>query len=127
MRNTDGSVVFVGPKTAMIKSGVENIYPVEVEACLLKHPAVAAACVIGVADPEWDQNVKALIVLKGGAAVSEIELIAHCRAGMASYKKPKLWEFVPELPRLPSGGVDRDAVDKAFGGGGYPSRGISRP
>jgi acyl-CoA synthetase (AMP-forming)/AMP-acid ligase II len=126
IRRPDGSVVFIGPKTTMIKSGVENIYPVEVEACLLKHPAVAAVCVIGVPDPKWDQNVKALIVLKDGLSATVEELTAHCRSGMASYKKPKLWEFVPELPKLQSGILDRDAADKRFGGGGYPSRGVSR-
>jgi acyl-CoA synthetase (AMP-forming)/AMP-acid ligase II len=126
IRRADGSVVFVGPKTTMIKSGVENIYPVEVEACLLRHPSVAATCVIGVPDPQWDQNVKALIVLKDGMSASEEELVAHCRQEMASYKKPKLWQFVAELPRLPSGGIDRDAADRAFGGGGYPSRGVAK-
>jgi len=125
-RNADGSVVFIGPKTTMIKSGVENIYPVEVEACLLKHPAVAQVCVIGVPDPQWDQNVKALIVLKSGASVSEAELIEHCRTDIASYKKRELWAFVTALPRLASGALDRDAVDEAFGGGGYPSRGVPR-
>jgi len=86
----------------------------------------AQACVIGVPDPQWDQNVKALIVLKSGASVSEAELIEHCRTDIASYKKPKLWAFVTALPRLASGALDRDAVDEAFGGGGYPSRGVPR-
>ena len=125
-RNADGSIAFVGPKTTMIKSGAENIYPAEVEACLLRHAAVAAACVIGVPDPRWDQNVKALIVFKDGMSATEEELVSHCRVGMASYKKPKLWEFVTELPRLASGGIDRDAADRDFGGGGYPSRGVKR-
>lgn len=125
MRREDGAVVFIGPKTTMIKSGVENIYPVEVESCLLKHAAVAEACVIGVPDPDWDQNVKALVVFKAGQSVTAEELIAHCRAGMASYKKPKLWEFVKELPRRPDGGLDRDAADRLYGGGGYPSRGAA--
>jgi acyl-CoA synthetase (AMP-forming)/AMP-acid ligase II len=126
IRRLDGSVVFVGPKTTMIKSGVENIYPVEVEACLLKHPAVAAICVIGVPDAMWDQNVKALVVFKEGMTATVEELTAHCKQEMASYKKPKLWEFVPELPRLQSGGIDREAADKTFGGGGYPSRGVTK-
>jgi acyl-CoA synthetase (AMP-forming)/AMP-acid ligase II len=121
-RNADGSVVFVGPKTTMIKSGVENIYPAEVEACLLKHPAIAAVCVIGVPDPRWDQNVKAVVVLKEGASATGAELIEHCRANIASYKKPKLWEFATQLPRVSSGAIDRNAVDRAFGGGGYPSK-----
>lgn len=123
LRKPDGSVVFVGPKATMIKSGIENIYPAEVEGCLLRHPAVADACVIGVPDPKWDQNVKALVVLREGCRADGPELIAHCRDHMASYKKPKIVEFVASLPRLPGGALDRGAVDAAHGGGGYPQVG----
>ena len=122
-RLEDGSLVFVGPKTTMIKSGVENIYPAEVEACLRQHEDVADVCVIGVPDPTWDQNVKAVIVLKPGAAAEATKLIEHCRAQLASYKKPKIVEFTESLPRSAVGFVDREAVDRLFGGGGYPSVG----
>ena len=122
-RLEDGSLVFVGPKTTMIKSGVENIYPAEVEACLRQHQDVADVCVIGVPDPTWDQNVKAVIVRKPGTAVEADALIEHCRAQLASYKKPKIVEFTESLPRSAVGFVDREAVDKLFGGGGYPSVG----
>lgn len=120
-RLEDGSIRFVGPKTTMIKSAVENIYPVEVESCLRTHPAVADVCVIGIPDPTWGQAVKAIAVLKPEHTVDAEELIEHCRARIASYKKPRHVEFAPSLPRLPSGAVDRKAVDAAFGGGGYPS------
>jgi long-chain acyl-CoA synthetase len=123
-RNEDGSIVFVGPKTTMIKTGVENVYPAEVEACLARHPAVAHSCVIGVPDPKWDQNVKALVVLKPGQAATAQELIEHCRSLLASYKKPKIVEFVEQLPRDASGAVDRKACDAAYGGGGYPNSGV---
>ncbi|MDB5430140.1 MAG: acyl-CoA synthetase [Caulobacter sp.] len=123
-RNEDGSIVFIGPKVSMIKSGVENIYPAEVEACLMGHPAVGGVCVIGVPDPKWDQNVKAVVMLKPGQAATPDDLIEHCRSRMASYKKPKVVEFVDALPRLPIGAVDRAAVDAAHGGGGYPSAGV---
>lgn len=120
-RHADGSLSFVGPKTTMIKSGVENIYPAEVEACIKRHPAVEDVCIIGVPDPKWDQNVKAIIVLKGGVEATSEAIIDHCRSHIASYKKPKLVEFVTALPRNTSGLIDRAAVDAAFGGGGYPS------
>ncbi len=120
-RLDDGSVAFVGPKTTMIKSGVENIYPAEVEACIAQHSAVAQACVIGVPDPKWEQNVKALVVLKPGENLSAEALIEHCRQNMASYKKPKIVEFVTELPRAPDGQLDRKKADAMFGGGGYPA------
>lgn len=119
-RLPDGSLAFLGPKTTMIKTGIENVYPAEVEACLRQHEGVADVCVIGVPDPKWDQNVKAVIVPKPNVAIDAGSVIEHCRVRMASYKKPKLVEFTDALPRTASGFVDRQAVDQAFGGGGYP-------
>jgi len=120
-READGSLTFVGPKTTMIKSGVENIYPAEVETAIRAHPAVADVCVIGVPDPQWDQSVKAVVVLRDGASATEDEIIAHTRSLIASYKKPRTVVFVASLPRDASGfAVDRGAVDEAHGGGGYP-------
>ena len=86
---TDGTFTFVGPKTRMLKSAAENIYPVEVENCLQTHPAVADCAVIGVPDDTWVQAVKAIVVLRRGAAATADELIEHCRARIASYKKPR--------------------------------------
>lgn len=122
-RADDGSLIFVGPKTTMIKTGIENVYPAEVENVLRAHPGVADACVIGVPDPKWDQNVKAVVVRAEGKETTAEELIAHCREMLASYKKPKLVTFVDSLPRNAQGQVDRKAVDLAHDGGGYPSVG----
>ena len=115
----DGSLTFIGPRTRLIKSAAENIYPVEVENCLRSHPSVAEAAVIGVPDPTWGQNVKAVVVLAPGADASAEELVEHCRARIASYKKPKSVEFVDELPKQ-GWAVDYEALDARFGGGGYP-------
>ena len=123
-RLADGSIEFVGPKTVLIKSALENVYPAEVERCLREHPAVRDACVIGVPDERWTQSVKAVVVAAPGDSVTADDLIAHCRERIASYKKPKSVVFVDALPALPGGGVDRAAVDAAHGGGGYPQ---SRP
>jgi acyl-CoA synthetase (AMP-forming)/AMP-acid ligase II len=122
-RNPDGSITFVGPKMTMIKSGLENIYPAEVEACIRTHPDVAEVCVIGVPDPKWAQNVKAVVVLRAGADTTADHIIEHCRAAIASYKKPKIVEFCAALPKLPTGMIDRAGVDSAWGGGGYPTAG----
>jgi long-chain acyl-CoA synthetase len=119
-REQDGSIVFIGPKTTMIKSGIENIYPAEVEACIREHKAIADVCVIGVPDPKWDQNVKAVVVLKPNSSLTVSELADHCRHRMASYKKPKLMDIVEALPKTSAGLVDRTAVDQFHGGGGYP-------
>lgn len=124
-RHPDGSISFVGPKSALIKSGSENIYPAEVERCLQAHPAVAEVCVIGVPDPRWTQNVKAVIVARPGAdleALTAEALAEFCRARMASYKKPKEVEVVASLPKA-GGFADREAVNRLHGGGGYPGSG----
>jgi long-chain acyl-CoA synthetase len=118
-REEDGSLTFVGPKTRMLKSAAENIYPVEVENAIKSHPAVADCAVIGVPDDVWQQRVKAIVVLRAEEHASADEIVEHCRTRIASYKKPREVEFVDALPR---GGfaVDYDALDAAYGGGGYP-------
>ncbi len=118
-RETDGTITFIGPKLRMIKSGGENIYPAEVERCIAGHPAVAACAVIGVPDPRWAQSVKAIVALKKDSAASAEEIIEHCRQRIASYKKPRLVEFVDAIPKR-GFTPDYDALDKAHGGGGYP-------
>ena len=118
-REQDGSITFIGPKTRIIKSAAENIYPQEVEGALAKHPAVKEAAVIGVPDKTWTQSVKAIVVLKDGESATPDDIIEHCRASIASYKKPRSVEFVDALPRQ-GWLVDYDALDAQFGGGGYP-------
>ena len=119
-RRPDGAIEFVGPKTVIIKSAAENVYPTEVEMCLRQHPAVADVCVIGIPDAKWGQSVKAVIECKEGLEASETELIEHCRQRIASYKKPRFVSFIAKLPRVAGGAVDRQAVDAEHGGGGYP-------
>lgn len=121
-REDDGSITFIGPKQRMLKSGVENIYPAEVESCLKAHPAVADAAVIGVPDDRWIQTVKAIVVLRPGTDASEEDIVEHCRGRMAGYKRPRHVVFVPELPRK-NWFVDYDALDEAHGGGNYPGAG----
>jgi long-chain acyl-CoA synthetase len=89
----------------MIVSGGENVYPIEVEEALSQHPAVDQVAVIGVADDRWGETVKALIVLRAGEVASADELVAFARERIASYKLPRIVEFVGDLPRTPSGKV----------------------
>jgi acyl-CoA synthetase (AMP-forming)/AMP-acid ligase II len=116
---TDGSFSFIGPRTRMLKSAAENIYPAEVEGALRTHPAVADAAIIGVPDDRWVQRVKAIVVLHEGAVATAETLIEHCRGCIASYKKPSEVEFVDALPRE-GFAVDYAELDRRFGGGGYP-------
>lgn len=118
-REPDGSITWVGPKTRIIKSGAENIYPAEVENALRQHPAVADAAVIGVPDARWAQSVRAIVARHSDAAATEEELIEHCRTLIASYKKPRSVRFVEAIPRQGLA-IDYDALDARFGGGGYP-------
>jgi long-chain acyl-CoA synthetase len=119
-RELDGSLTWIGPKTRLIKSAAENIYPAEVEGALQKHPAVQEAAVIGVEDKTWGQSVKAIVVLREGTNATEADLIEHCRSLIASYKKPKAIEFTDKLPR-DGFAIDYAVLDDRFGGGGYPT------
>ena len=87
----------------MVISGGENIYPSEVENAIAAHPAVADVAVIGVPDQVWGEAVKACVVLRQGAQVTETELIDFTRERLARYKCPKSVDFVDVLPRNPSG------------------------
>ena len=83
----------------LIVSGGENVYPAEVEAALLAHPAVADAGVRGKPDPEWGQTVVAFVQLAPGVTPTADELTAFCRQRVAGYKIPRTFVFVDELPR----------------------------
>lgn len=111
----EGFVYLVDRKKDMIVSGGENIYSREVEEALATHAAIADVAVIGVKDDYWGETVRAIAVLRAGKAVSEAELIEHCKTQIASYKKPKSILFVDELPRLPSGKINKVALRQTHG------------
>ena len=99
----DGYLYVLDRRDDLIVSGGENVYPAEVEAALLAHPAVADAGVVGVADAEWGQAVGAFVVIAPGARVNGEELAAFCRQRLAGYKVPRLWEIRDSLPRNAAG------------------------
>jgi O-succinylbenzoic acid--CoA ligase len=92
-----------GRKSDTIVTGGENVAPVEVEAALLEHPAVADAAVFGRADPEWGEALVAKVVLRDGLTAESWELRAHCARRLAPFKVPKAFELALELPRTESG------------------------
>jgi O-succinylbenzoic acid--CoA ligase len=94
----------------VIVSGGENILPAEVEEVLMRHPDVADAAAVGRADPEWQEAVEAVVVLREGADRNEAALRDHCAESLARYKVPKRFEFVAELPRTASGKLLRRAL-----------------
>lgn len=101
----DGFVYIVDRKKEMIISGGENIYPAQVEAAIHEHPGVLACAVIGVPDEVWGESVKAIVVPKPGTSLRESDIVDTVRDRLASYMKPKIVEFVTELPTSPTGKV----------------------
>lgn len=102
----DGYLFLRDRKIDLIISGGVNIYPAEIEAVLLSHPAVADAAVIGVPHEDWGEEVKAVVEPAGGREAGEelaAELLAHCARHLAGYKRPRSLEFIAEMPRDPNG------------------------
>jgi len=83
----------------MIKSGGLNVYSSEVEEVLAFHPGIAEAIVIGYEDQKWGESVRALVVQKPGASLTEKDVIEHCRLRLASYKKPTSVVFLDAIPK----------------------------
>ncbi|KUI25894.1 acyl-CoA synthetase [Mycobacterium sp. IS-1496] len=103
-----GLLHVVDRKKDMIKTGGENVASREVEEVLYRHAGVQEAAVFGLAHPVWVETVVAAVVLRDGCsvgseAVTEDDIIAHCRAHLAGYKTPKQVFFVDALPKNPSG------------------------
>ena len=105
VRDADGYYFIVDRKKDMILRGGYNVYPREVEEILYAHPAIAEAAVIGIPHPTHGEEVKAVVVLKAGASVTEEALIAHCREHLAAYKAPRVVEFREGLPKTATGKI----------------------
>jgi long-chain acyl-CoA synthetase len=103
----DGFVFVTGRIKELIIKGGENIAPREIDEALLKHPAVLEAAAVGIPDENYGQEIMACIVLKPGARCIEEELRAFCRKELGAYKTPKVFRLVEELPKGPSGKVQR--------------------
>ncbi|GAA3536618.1 acyl-CoA synthetase [Nonomuraea rosea] len=109
----DGYLFLCDRRTDLIVSGGVNIYPAEIEAALLEHPAVADVAVIGVPDEEWGHNVVALVQPAAGAEPGPAltaDLLEHCGPRIARFKHPKVVEYRELLPRTPTGKLSRSKV-----------------
>ncbi|MCX4834378.1 AMP-binding protein [Streptomyces sp. NBC_01016] len=105
-RMDDAGYLFVVDRIKdMIVTGGENVYSVEVEKALARHPAVASCAVIGVPDPTYGERVHAVVVLHPGAAALPGELTDFCRTHIANYKVPRSVEFIDALPVSGAGKV----------------------
>ena len=112
-----GYLYLADRKKDMIISGGENIYPTEVEMCILQMDGIADVAVIGVPDKNWGELVKAIVVRKPGAAVTAEDVIEHCRASIAGYKKPKSVDFVEVLPRNAMGKIQKNILREPYWAG----------
>ncbi|WP_052888918.1 o-succinylbenzoate--CoA ligase [Thermogemmatispora carboxidivorans] len=99
----EGYLYVLDRRSDLIISGGENIYPAEIEAALLSHPAVAEAGVCGQPDPHWGQVPIAFVRLRPGHSTSAESLLSHLQTRLARYKLPRAVHFVAELPRNSSG------------------------
>ncbi|MEO5677834.1 MAG: AMP-binding protein, partial [Usitatibacter sp.] len=91
----------------LIIKGGENIAPREIDEVLLRHPAVLDAAAVGVPDRHYGQEIMACVIRREGKACSEEELKEFCAEHLGRYKTPRTIHFVDELPRGPSGKVQR--------------------
>ncbi|MEP3052748.1 long-chain-fatty-acid--CoA ligase [Ascidiaceihabitans sp.] len=109
--DADGFLYLAGRTKEMIITGGENVYPIETENCLSKHPAVASSAVLGLPHEKWGEMVFAAVSLKAGATATEQDLIDHCRSKIAGYKTPKkitIWDG--PLPLNPANKIDKRGI-----------------
>jgi acyl-CoA synthetase (AMP-forming)/AMP-acid ligase II len=107
VRDADGFFFITGRIKELIIKGGENIAPREIDEVLLRHPAVLDAAAVGVPDRHYGQEIVACVVRREGRACSAEELRAFCVEHLGKYKAPKAIHFVADLPRGPSGKVQR--------------------
>ena len=113
----DGYLYIVDRKKDMIITGGFNVYCTEVEAGVMALPQVQECAVIGVPDEKWGEAVKAIVVCRPGEALTEGDVILHCKAKLGSVKSPKSVEFWQEIPKTPAGKMDRKAMRKPYWAG----------
>lgn len=110
----EGYLTISGRKKDMIRSGGENIYPVEVEDVMIRHPAVQDVAVIGIPDPTYLESVCAVIVKKTDMTITEDDIVDFIKDKLASYKRPRKVIFVDELPRTASGKVQKFRLKETY-------------
>jgi long-chain acyl-CoA synthetase len=113
----DGYLYLCDRRSDVINSGGVNVYPAQIEAALLEHPAVADCCVVGVPDDEWGELVHAVVQPVQEDALTADDVIAHCRSRLAGYQVPRGVEFEPELPRTETGKLARRVIRDRYWAG----------
>jgi acyl-CoA synthetase (AMP-forming)/AMP-acid ligase II len=109
-RDDEGDIFLCGRVDDMIVSGGENVYPIELENVLVQHPEVDAVAVVGIADAEFGQRLKAVVVKKRDATLDRASLLDWLKPRVARYQMPAVVEFRDELPYTPLSKVDKKAL-----------------
>jgi acyl-CoA synthetase (AMP-forming)/AMP-acid ligase II len=109
----DGFLYLTDRSKDLIISGGTNIYPREVEEALLRHPAIFEVAVIGEPEPEWGEQVVAYVVFQADKSATEAELDSWCRQHIASFKRPKRYVFVSDLPKNSYGKILKTELRRA--------------
>lgn len=112
----DGFLTLVDRKKDMIITGGENVYPIEVEQVLCRHPAVREVAIIGVPHPKWGEVPIAVVAMAHGVEAGAEELIDYARERLAHFKCPDRVEYVAELPRNATGKVLKIDLRREYGG-----------
>ena len=110
--DAQGYLTLVARIKELINRGGEKISPREIDEVLLAHPSVAEAVCFGVPHPTWGEEVAAAVVVRG--AVTEGELLAHCKERLADFKRPKQIYITETIPRTATGKIQRGVVAKAY-------------
>lgn len=110
----EGFVTLVDRSKEMIISGGENIYPSEIERVLYQHEAVGECAVFGIPDDKWGEVPAAYVAKKAGAAVTEDEIVQHCAAQLARFKRPRLVKFVDDFPKTPIGKIQKTLLKEPY-------------
>ena len=106
-QDADGFFFVTGRSKELIIKGGENIAPREIDEAVLKHPKVLDAAAVGVPHPEYGQEIAVYLVMRDGAEFDAADLRRHCLAELGNYKCPSRFVLMDELPRGPSGKLQR--------------------
>jgi len=115
--DADGFLFLTGRNAETIISGGVNIYPQEIDSVLLQHAAVQDVCTVGVPNEEWGEEVKSVVQVRADRAADAAlaaELLEFARAHLPGFKTPRSIDFVADLPRLPSGKIQRRLVREPY-------------
>ncbi len=110
--DAEGRLFVAGRDDDMIISGGENVFPRELEDCLIEHPSVQDVVVTGLDDPQWGQVLAAYVVVREGESLTHDEVVAHAKENVARFAVPRAVMFIEELPRNPTGKVMKRDLPK---------------